>query len=74
MRNRIKLMMLRCSECLLKKCYIKEGVAFILRKNNRSVHGFIGFGVAVIIVGILIDDWIATTEKEVGAFTRTEFS
>ena len=74
MRNRIKLMMLRCSECLLKKCYIKEGVAFILRKNNRSVRGFIGFGVAVIIVGILIDDWIATMEKEVGAFTRPEFS
>jgi len=45
-----------------------------LRKNNRSVHGFIGFGVAVIIVGILIDDWIATMEKEVGAFTRPEFS
>ena len=66
--------MLRCSECLLKKCYIKEGVAFILRKNNRSVRGFIGFGVAVIIVGILIDDWIATMEKEVGAFTRPEFS
>lgn len=74
MRNRIKLMTLRCSECLLKKCYIKEGVAFILRKNNRSVRGFIGFGVAVIIVGILIDDWIATMEKEVGAFTRPEFS
>ena len=74
MRNRIKLMTLRCSECLLKKCYIKEGVAFILRKNNRSVRGFIGFGVAVIIVGILMDDWIATTEKEVGAFTRPEFS
>lgn len=74
MRNRIKLMTLRCSECLLKKCYIKEGVAFILRKNNRSVRGFIGFGVAVIIVGILIDDWIATMEKEVGAFTRPVFS
>lgn len=69
MRVKVKFMTLRCSECLLKKYYIKEGVEFILRKNNKTVRGFIGFGVAVIVVGILIDGSIATTEKEVGAFT-----
>ena len=58
----------------IEKVLYKRRSGVHIEKNNKTVRGFIGFGVAVIVVGILIDGSIATIEKEVGAFTRTEFS
>ncbi|MEJ8777725.1 hypothetical protein [Pseudogracilibacillus sp. ICA-222130] len=43
-------------------------------KSNKTARVFVGLGVAIMIVSVLIGTAIAPTEIRIGAIDRTEFS